>query len=121
MFRPTTPAATSTMAISTSPRKVIPLNTGDDWELRPRAASSGPTVTRRAFFCGVVVEGPSDGMDLSEGLFLNVESPLSSDKPIIDVQELVASLGDRVCSGRSVEEAIPVQPTGSEMVSPSRS
>jgi hypothetical protein len=57
------------MALGTSPRKVVPLASGDDWESRPRSLSlhTGPTVTKRAFFCAVVVEGPNDGEDLSEG------------------------------------------------------
>ena len=59
------------MAISTSPRKVVPLHPGDDYEsrvTRPISLAGPPALTRRAFFCGVVVEGPSDGMDLSEGV-----------------------------------------------------
>ena len=40
------------MALSTSPRKTIPLSTGD--ELRPSQLSSS-CVTKRVFFCGVVV------------------------------------------------------------------
>ena len=57
------------MALSSSPRKVVPLSGGDGWEPHSMqlSASSGPSVTRRAFFCGVVVEGPQDGEDLSEG------------------------------------------------------
>ncbi|KAI0268336.1 hypothetical protein BC834DRAFT_687638 [Gloeopeniophorella convolvens] len=63
------------MVLSTSPRKaVVPLASGDDFERSstPRVAS----VTKRVFFCGVVVES-EEGMDISE-----------------DVQELVASLGE---------------------------
>ncbi|KAI5117382.1 hypothetical protein M0805_009072 [Coniferiporia weirii] len=78
------------MAISTSPRKVIPLSSGDDWQHRKAV----PTLTKRAFFCGVVVEGPSDGMDLSE-----------------DVQDLVASLGDRLSSDGGFEESTSVPST----------
>ncbi|KAF8505702.1 hypothetical protein F5888DRAFT_1604130 [Russula emetica] len=59
------------MVLSTSPRKAVPLASGDDWET-PKVAS----VTRRAFFCGVVVESEG-GNAISE-----------------DVQELVASLGE---------------------------
>lgn len=57
------------MAISTSPRKVVPLSTGDEHETRPKlvALSTAPSITKRAFFCGVVVEGPNDGEDLSDG------------------------------------------------------
>ncbi|KAL5487604.1 hypothetical protein ACEPAI_5712 [Sanghuangporus weigelae] len=66
-----------------SPRKVVPLNSGDDGPSR----RSAPTFTKRAFFCGVVVEGPNDGADLSE-----------------DVQDLVASLGDKIPSAKDYEQ-----------------
>lgn len=56
------------MVLSTSPRKAVPLASGDD--------SKVASVTRRAFFCGVVVESEG-GNAISE-----------------DVQELVASLGE---------------------------
>ncbi|THH05620.1 hypothetical protein EW145_g4663 [Phellinidium pouzarii] len=101
MFRSTasaTPGSSSshasTMAISTSPRKIVPLSSGDDWQNRKTI----PTLTKRAFFCGVVVEGPSDGLDLSE-----------------DVQDLVASLGDRISSSdREFEEpsSVPLISSG---------
>ncbi|KAJ7765035.1 hypothetical protein DFH07DRAFT_811208 [Mycena maculata] len=68
------------MALSTSPRKVIPLSTGD--ETRSRCESSAPGLTKRVFFCGVVVEGSENGRRLPE-----------------DIQELVLSLGDTVVSG----------------------
>lgn len=53
------------MALSTSPRKVVPLATGDD--IRPRNSSSTPSVTNRVFYCGVVVEGSENGRRLPEG------------------------------------------------------
>ena len=64
-------ATAALSSFSTSPRKVVPL---------APAASDGPvpgrrpppTVTRRAFFCGVVVEGPDDAMHLSEGVLVHV-------------------------------------------------
>ncbi|KAN0126892.1 hypothetical protein V8E52_000532 [Russula decolorans] len=59
------------MVLSTSPRKAVPLASGDD-----RETSRVALVTRRAFFCGVVVESEG-GNAISE-----------------DVQELVASLGE---------------------------
>lgn len=43
------------MALIASPRKVIPLSTGDDWD-PSSSRNAGPLLTRRAFFCGVVVE-----------------------------------------------------------------
>lgn len=78
MFRSTAPIAVpaigATAALSSfsaSPRKSVPL---------APAASDGPvpgrrqppTVTRRAFFCGVVVEGPDDAMHLSEGALVGI-------------------------------------------------
>jgi hypothetical protein len=54
------------MALSTSPRKVVPLATGDDWK-PPKSSSSGPAFTKRVFFCGVVVEGSENGRRLPEG------------------------------------------------------
>jgi protein ECT2 len=46
------------MVLSTSPRKAVPLASGDD--------SKVASVTRRAFFCGVVVESEG-GNAISEG------------------------------------------------------
>ncbi|TFY55472.1 hypothetical protein EVG20_g9304 [Dentipellis fragilis] len=62
------------MALSTSPRKTVPLSGGDDWEgpSKPRQ----PGITRRVFYCGVVVESEN-----GRGIAL-------------DVQELIQSLGD---------------------------
>ncbi|KAF7352650.1 DH domain-containing protein [Mycena venus] len=68
------------MALSTSPRKIIPLSTGE--ETRSRCESSAPATTKRVFFCGVVVEGSENGRRLPE-----------------DIQDLVLSLGDTVTSG----------------------
>ncbi|KAL1747651.1 hypothetical protein HDZ31DRAFT_60984 [Schizophyllum fasciatum] len=63
------------MALSSSPRKLqIPLATGD--ETRSDNSSSFG-VTKRAFFCGVVIEGSENGRRLPD-----------------DVQDLVLSLGD---------------------------
>ncbi|KAA1466780.1 hypothetical protein DENSPDRAFT_767026 [Dentipellis sp. KUC8613] len=61
-------------SISTSPRKTVPLSGGDDWEgpSKPRQ----PGITRRVFYCGVVVES-ENGRDIP-----------------LDVQELIQSLGD---------------------------
>ncbi|TCD67500.1 hypothetical protein EIP91_012305 [Steccherinum ochraceum] len=59
-----------------SPRKTVPLASGDD---RPQTmrSKSGPSITKRVFFCGVVVENSGYGRELPP-----------------DVQELVASLGE---------------------------
>lgn len=65
------------MALSHSPRKVVPLASGDDWVPRPRVRSAVPTVTKRVFFCGVVVEGSEGGRAIPP-----------------DVQDLIASLGE---------------------------
>ncbi|KAH9062771.1 hypothetical protein EDB87DRAFT_1605796 [Lactarius vividus] len=67
------------MVLSTSPRKAVPLASGDDWE-KLASPSKVPSVTRRVFFCGVVVES-EEGKAISE-----------------DVQELVASLGEPLAS-----------------------
>ncbi|VDB90118.1 unnamed protein product [Peniophora sp. CBMAI 1063] len=65
------------MLLSTSPRKQVPLASGDDdWESGP--SSRPAAVTKRVFYCGVVVEN-DDGVELSE-----------------DVRELIASFGDPV-------------------------
>ncbi|KIK67960.1 hypothetical protein GYMLUDRAFT_36761 [Collybiopsis luxurians FD-317 M1] len=65
------------MALSNSPRKQVPLATGD--ESRSRDFASLPNITKRVFFCGVVVEGSENGKELSE-----------------EIKELVLSLGDVV-------------------------
>ncbi|KAI0035678.1 hypothetical protein K488DRAFT_42843, partial [Vararia minispora EC-137] len=62
------------MILSTSPRKTVPLASGDDW--KPGTSSRSSSVTKRIFFCGVVVENEGNA-ELSE-----------------DVRELVASFGD---------------------------
>ncbi|KAJ7276557.1 hypothetical protein B0H12DRAFT_1085926 [Mycena haematopus] len=67
------------MALSTSPRKIIPLSTGE--ETRSRCESSAPGLTKRVFFCGVVVEGSEHGRRLPE-----------------DIEDLVLSLGDTIAT-----------------------
>ncbi|KAF8557012.1 hypothetical protein OG21DRAFT_1596146 [Imleria badia] len=62
------------MALNNSPRKVVPLASGDDATPRKRAETN---VTKRVFYCGVVVEGCEGGKRLPD-----------------DVQDLVLSLGD---------------------------
>ena len=52
------------MALNPSPRKTVPLATGD--ELRPRDLSL-PAITKRVFYCGVVVEGSEHGRRLPDG------------------------------------------------------
>lgn len=89
------------MALSASPRKVVPLATGDDWK-PSRSNTSGPGMTKRVFFCGVVVEGSENGRRLSEGVynmcrsFHNIQSSHVSMR--IDVQDLIVSLGDPLSS-----------------------
>lgn len=61
------------MDLNSSPRKQIPLARGDETPRKP----SAPSLTRRVFYCGVVVEGCDSGRRLPE-----------------DVQDLVLSLGD---------------------------
>ncbi|KAJ3842136.1 hypothetical protein F5878DRAFT_419987 [Lentinula raphanica] len=67
------------MALVNSPRKQIPLATGDEARPRDFAPTSSFNRTKRVFFCGVVVEGSENGKDLSE-----------------EIKELVLSLGDPV-------------------------
>ncbi|KAI6130388.1 hypothetical protein EDD16DRAFT_1084414 [Pisolithus croceorrhizus] len=65
------------MALNGSPRKTVPLASGDDDAPRRSGADGGQNVTRRVFYCGVVVEGCEGGKRLPD-----------------DVQDLVLSLGD---------------------------
>ncbi|KAF8663361.1 hypothetical protein AX16_000937 [Volvariella volvacea WC 439] len=67
------------MALNASPRKVVPLATGE--EPRPRGASPAPSATKRVFFCGIVVEGSEGGRRLPD-----------------DIQDLVLSFGSTVTS-----------------------
>ncbi|KAI0082531.1 hypothetical protein K474DRAFT_1655326 [Panus rudis PR-1116 ss-1] len=66
------------MALSQSPRKTIPLATGDE-DRPPLRSRTSPALTRRAFYCGVVVENAGHGRELPQ-----------------EVQELVASLGEPI-------------------------
>jgi protein ECT2 len=53
--------------MSLSPRKaVVPLAVGDDWQER-LANPAPPSVIKRVFFCGVVVENSGQGLEYSEG------------------------------------------------------
>ncbi|KAK7060488.1 hypothetical protein VNI00_001253 [Paramarasmius palmivorus] len=70
------------MALSSSPRKVFPIATGDEIRLKPE--HSNHNTTKRVFFCGVVVEGSEDQKPLPE-----------------EIQELVLSLGEVVEGGES--------------------
>ncbi|KAJ7068443.1 RhoGEF domain-containing protein [Mycena amicta] len=74
------------MALNPSPRKVIPLSTGD--ETRTRCDSLAPGITKRVFFCGVVVEGSDSGRRLPE-----------------DIQDLVLSFGATVTDLSPASEA----------------
>ena len=82
------------MLLSSSPRKQVPLNSGDDdWESGP--SSRPATVTKRVFFCGVVVEN-DDGVELSEGAHCHMLNKYSITHISLDVRELIASFGDPV-------------------------
>ncbi|TFK22329.1 hypothetical protein FA15DRAFT_522036 [Coprinopsis marcescibilis] len=63
------------MALSTSPRKTVPLATGDG--PRRDVTQQQQNATRRVFYCGVVVEGSENGRQLPD-----------------EIQELVVSLGN---------------------------
>jgi len=52
------------MVLSTSPRKAVPLASGDDWQ--QAGPSKVASITRCVFFCGVVVESEG-GKEISEG------------------------------------------------------
>ncbi|KAJ6598900.1 hypothetical protein DFH09DRAFT_1129515 [Mycena vulgaris] len=83
------------MALSSSPRKIVPLSTGE--ELRSRCESSVPGVTKRVFFCGVVVEGSENGRRLPD-----------------DIQDLVLSLGDTVASSSDASILSPLPDAGTD-------
>lgn len=59
---------TTVMALSQSPRKVVPLAMEDEHVPRPKPRTAGSNVTRRVFFCGVVVEGTDSGRELPQGV-----------------------------------------------------
>ncbi|KAJ3859197.1 hypothetical protein EV359DRAFT_51220 [Lentinula novae-zelandiae] len=73
------------MALASSPRKQIPLATGDETRPRDLAPTVSPSHTKRVFFCGVVVEGSENGKELTEGIDYTTE-----------IKDLVLSLGDVV-------------------------
>lgn len=77
------------MALINSPRKVIPLASGDDATPRKRVE----TTTKRVFYCGVVVEGCEGGKRLPDGELQRAAWP-NSQQLLSDVQDLVLSLGD---------------------------
>ena len=74
------------MALSTSPRKVVPLAAGDDRHPISKHKSTGPAFTKRVFYCGVVVENSENGRRLPQGAF-----------PVINLDKIRAILFDR-CS-----------------------
>ena len=55
------------MALSQSPRKLVPLAMEDEHVPRPKPKSVSANITKRVFFCGVVVEGTEGGRELSHG------------------------------------------------------
>lgn len=78
------------MALSNSPRKVVPLASGEETTPRKRA---DPAITKRVFYCGVVVEGCEGGKRLPDGELKRVTWP-DFRQFLSDVQDLVLSLGD---------------------------
>ncbi|KAG8884270.1 hypothetical protein FRB98_002543 [Tulasnella sp. 332] len=93
-------AITVDAQIAASPRKVVPLAAGHDIQ-RTRSENGGqshmtmrPLITRRAYFCAVVVEGDS------------ISGPLSQ-----DVEDLVASLGTVTTS--SIGDSIGIERSSS--------
>ncbi|KAK2466062.1 hypothetical protein APHAL10511_001704 [Amanita phalloides] len=66
------------MALSSSPRKTVPLASGDGPRARGHSsATATSSITTRVFFCGVVIEGSENGKRLPE-----------------EIQELVLSFGN---------------------------
>jgi hypothetical protein len=82
------------MALNSSPRKlVIPLASGDESKSLP--PSIGPNLTKRVFYCGVVVEGSENGRRLPDGLSLfAMGRAVSPDRIYLEIQDLVLSLGN---------------------------
>lgn len=81
------------MALSASPRKIVPLSSGDDSK-RPGPAAA-PALTKSVFFCGVVVEGSEHGRKLPQGTSMNSMAMICHDI-LADVEDLVRSLGTPV-------------------------
>ncbi|KAI0751111.1 hypothetical protein C8Q80DRAFT_1155611 [Daedaleopsis nitida] len=80
------------MALLQSPRKVVPLAMDDEHVPRPKPRSAGPNVTRRVFFCGVVVEGAESGREIPQ-----------------DIQDLIGSLGENLESVTASAQSSPSQ------------
>jgi len=79
------------MALSSSPRKTVPLATGDEPRLRE---PMHPTVTKRVFYCGVVVEGSEHGRRLPDGVSTPQGcGPVNDIYCWAEIQDLVLSLG----------------------------
>ena len=93
------------MVLSASPRKAVPLASGDDWEQQPGSTTS---TTRRVFFCGVVVESEA-GKAISEGSSNQYPKLSARCNVQSDVQELVASLGEPL-SLLSDDSTVPPRP-----------
>jgi protein ECT2 len=79
------------MVLSTSPRKAVPLASGDDWV--QSSPSKVAVITRRVFFCGVVAESEG-GKEISEGALHLLVQWLATFDIQADVQELLESLGE---------------------------
>ncbi|KIY49377.1 hypothetical protein FISHEDRAFT_41844 [Fistulina hepatica ATCC 64428] len=77
------------MALSSSPVKVVPLSTGESPRQSPHDSSS--CITKRSFFCGVVVEGSDSGRVLPD-----------------EIQDLILSFGDPI---ENQQETNVLQPT----------
>ena len=105
------------MALSSSPRKlVVPLASGD--EPRSRNLSVVPSITKRVFYCGVVVEGSENGRRLPEGTCHLLAKWQDIDFNS-EIQELVLSFGDPFSSEPSTDIlASTPTPSLTEIVSP---
>ena len=60
----------------------------------------GPSITKRVFYCGVIVEGSENGRRLPDGVWV-FEVICVSDSISIEIQDLVLSLGNPLPSEES--------------------
>ncbi|KAF5358949.1 hypothetical protein D9758_004743 [Tetrapyrgos nigripes] len=87
------------MALRSSPRKVVPLATGD--EIKPRSTFAKSSTTKRVFFCGVVVEGSEGGghyQKVCDYILVVVQAAQTYFGVPVEIQDLVLSLGEVVGS-----------------------
>jgi hypothetical protein len=106
------------MALALSPRKIVPLASGED--RKHHRTNSTVRVTKRVFFCGVVVEGSENGRTLREGMLLVYSRGCAVAYAIMlsDVQDLVVSLGVPLDSGPDMNASLNGRPDVVSIFSP---